>query len=148
MSGDEPVERALPRALPSVAGPPRAWRTAVRTAAFGWVELLARKAYVALGARTLRSDYALAVALAPYFGEHGSIATDADARSSAYFTLIEEPGRWVVHQRLSDPEGDGDWRFTATVDLAQANEAGAPTLSLQSIGRFGEEVDLAPMRAG
>ena len=148
MSGDEPVERALPRALPSVAGPPRAWRTAVRTAAFGWVELLARKAFAALGARTLRSDYALAVALAPYFGEHASIATDADARSSAYFTLTEEPGRWVIHQRLSDPEGDGDWRFTATVDLAQANEAGAPTLSLQSIGRFGEEVELAPVRAG
>ena len=118
----------------------------MRTASFGWVELLARKAYTQLGARTLRSDYALAVAMAPYFAQHATIATDADARSSAYFSIVEEPGSWVIHQRLSDPEGHGDWGFTATVDLDESREAGAPTLVLRSIGPFAEEVELSPVR--
>ena len=38
---------------PTVAdGPPPAWRAAVRTAAFGWIELLARRQYGLLADRT------------------------------------------------------------------------------------------------
>ena len=79
------------------AGPPAAWRTAVRTAAFGWVELLAARSYATLADRSGWSEEQLAEAMAPYWAEYDAIVTDADARSAAQFTLVEEPDRWVDH---------------------------------------------------
>ena len=143
LSGIDPVQR-VEVASPTIAGPPRAWRTAVRTASFGWVELLARRAYEALAERAQVGLVDLFTAMGPYWLEHRAMDTDADSRSSAFFTLDDSnPTEWSVHQRLSDPEGDGDWGFTATVDLAAAAEYGVPSLRLVSIGRFGEEVPLA-----
>ena len=77
-----------------------------------------------------------AEAMAPYWDEYDGIGIDADARSAAQFTLAEEPDRWVVTQRLADPAGDGEWRFVAVVDLELAHAEGAPTLQLESLGRF------------
>jgi hypothetical protein len=114
--------------------PPPAWRTAVRTAAFGWVDLLAHRADAALAERSGWTQYQVAGAMAPYWAEHDSIGTDAEARSAAYFSLVEEPGRWVVTQRLADPAGDGDWRFVAVIDLELAEAEGAPTLQLDQLG--------------
>ena len=74
--------------------------------------------------------------MAPYWAEYGAILTDGDARSAAHLTLVEEPGRWVITQRLVDPEGDGEWRFVATVDLVAAETDGAPTLQMESLGPF------------
>ena len=54
----------------------------------------------------------------------------------AQFDLAEEPERWVVTQRLTDPAGDGEWHFVATVDLELAQADGAPSLQLESLGRF------------
>jgi len=51
LAGGPVHDHAEPLA-PGPFGPPRAWRTAVRTAAFGWVELLARRAYPLLAERT------------------------------------------------------------------------------------------------
>ena len=117
---------------------------AARTASFGWVELLARRAYEALAERAQVGLVDLFTAMGPYWSEHRAMNTDADSRSSAFFTLDDSnPAEWTVHQRLSDPEEDGDWGFTATVDLAAAAEYGVPSLRLVSIGRFGEEVLLA-----
>lgn len=122
--------------------PPPAWRTAVRTAAFGWVELLATRRYDALAERTGWSASDLAAAMAPYWELHDSIGTDADARSTAFVQIVDEPGedggpgRWRVEQRLDDPAGDGDWRIVAGVDLAEALEEGAPRLQLESLGPF------------
>jgi hypothetical protein len=70
----------------------------------------------------------------PYWAEYGSIGIDADARSAAHFTLVEEPDRWVITQQLVDPAGDGEWRFVAVVDLALAEAEGAPTLQLHHLG--------------
>ncbi len=123
-----------------VAGPPAAWRTAVRTAAFGWVELLARRAYPALAERTGWTAERLAEAMAPYWSSHDAIGTDAGARSGAWFELHDEPGRWRIVQRLADPGGEGDWRLLASVDLAVAEDDGAPTLRLDALGLFGEEL--------
>ena len=123
-----------------ILGPPKAWKTAVRTAAFGWIELLARKAHGVLGERTGWQEWQLRDAMRAYWSTYDSIMTDADARSGLSFTLTEEPGRWVVSQRITDPDGDGEWGLTASVDLTAAMDEGAPTLVLQSIGRFGEEV--------
>ncbi len=139
-----PPGRDAPEA-PVVApvGPPAAWRTTVRTAAFGWVELLAARAHGTLAARTGWAEAEIDVAMTPYWNVHDSIAIDADARSAAYVDIAEErgddggPGRWVVTQRLADPAGDGDWRFVASVDLATALDEGAPSLTLESLGPFG-----------
>ena len=119
-----------------VTGPPAAWRTAVRTAAFGWVELLAARAWPVLAERTGWTYEALATTMRPFWDEYDAILIDGDARSAAMFELTEEPDRWVITQRLADPAGDGEWRFIAVVDLAVAEEEGAPTLRLESLGRI------------
>jgi hypothetical protein len=132
LSGGPVVAYEAPTA-PGPLGPPRAWRTAVRTAMFAWVEMLARHAYDQLGARTEWPSYQLANALTPFWAEHGSISIDTDARANALFTITEEPGRWIVRQQLVDPEDSGEWAITATVDLAEAFENGTPHLVLESI---------------
>ncbi|HAP74787.1 MAG TPA: DUF3516 domain-containing protein, partial [Acidimicrobiaceae bacterium] len=119
-------------------GPPPAWRTAVRTAAFGWVDLLAARRYDALAERCGWAAERLVEAMAPYWAEYDHIVTDGDARSAAQFELREEPGRWVVTQRITDPAGDGEWRFEARVDLEAAAVDGAPTLVLDTLGRFAD----------
>lgn len=117
-----------------VAGPPAAWRTAVRTAAFGWVELLARRQYGVLAERTGWDVDRLIEAMGPYWDEYDALLVDADARSATHVQFVDEPGRWVVTQFLADPDGDGEWRFTAVVDLERAMADGAPTLELSSLG--------------
>jgi superfamily II RNA helicase len=127
-------------------GPPPAWRTAVRTTAFAWVEMLAARSHALLATRCDWPEQQLTQAMAPYWAEYDSIGIDADARSAQWFELLEEPaaadgttgdaGRWVITQRLSDPSGDGDWRLTATVNIAAALDQGAPTLTLESIAPF------------
>ena len=117
-----------------VAGPPAAWRTAVRTAAFGWVELLARRQYGVLAERTGWDVDRLIEAMGPYWDEYDALLVDADARSATHVEFVDEPGRWVVTQFLADPDGDGEWRFTAAVDLERAMADGAPTLELSSLG--------------
>ena len=80
-----PVHDHLAPDAPEAARPwpPAAWRTAVRTAAFGWVELLATRAYPALAERSGWDEGRLAEAMAPYWAEYDGIGTDADARSTA-----------------------------------------------------------------
>jgi hypothetical protein len=127
----EHAEPAAPTLGPP--GPPAAWRTAVRTAAFGWVDLLARRAHATLADRCGWTAVQLDTAMAPYWAEHSILYTDADARSTAMFDLVEEPQRWVVTQRLADPVGSGEWRFVAEVPLEESLEQGAPRLVLISL---------------
>ena len=139
LSGVDPVQREQTSG-PAVSGPPKAWKTTMRTAAFGWVDVLARKGFAVLAERTGWSQLQLIDIMRPYWATYGTIATDSDARSAKYFSIAEEADRWVLHQRFVDPEGDAAWGFTAHIVLADALEAGAPTLVLESIGPFGEEV--------
>lgn len=134
LAGGPHHEHAQPTA-PSLGppGPPAAWRTAVRTAAFGWVDLLARRAHGALADRCGWTAEQLDAAMAPYWAEHLTMYTDADARSAAMFELVEQPDRWVITQRLADPAGSGEWRFVAYVPLAESMEQGAPLLVLQTL---------------
>ena len=137
LAGGPVHEHHAPDALSSMrSGPPAAWRTAVRTAAFAWVELLAARSYATLALRTTWSESQLSDAMAHYWTEYDSIGIDADARSTTHFSLTEEPGRWVITQRLVDPAGDGEWRFVAAVDLAVAETEGAPTLQLEHLGTY------------
>jgi hypothetical protein len=134
LAGD-PVHEHREMAAPEVwTGPPAAWRTAVRTAAFGWVELLATRRYAALAERCGWDQERIIEAMAPYWAEYDSILTDGDARSGTMFSIEETPERWTVTQRLADPAGDGEWRFVAVVDVAEAMEAGAPSLRLEHLG--------------
>ena len=127
---------ALDAPMATRAGPPPAWRTAVRTAAFGWVELLATRSYAALAERSGWAGPQIAEAMAPYWAEYDRIVTDGDARSAQQFTLAEEPGRWDITQRIEDPVGDGEWRFVAFVDIELAMGEGAPTLVLEQLGPY------------
>ena len=135
LSGGEVRRHAEPEA-PATGGPPRAWRTAVRTAAFGWLELFARKNYSRLAALTGWSEGQLSIAMSGYWSAYDHIAIDGDARSPRWFGLVEQPGRWRITQQFVDPEGNGDWSLTATVDLDAALDEGAPTLVLESVGEF------------
>jgi superfamily II RNA helicase len=135
LAGKPVHDHLAPEAVTGLTnGPPAAWRTAVRTAAFGWVELLARRSYTTLAERTGWDGPRLAAAMAPYWAEYDSIDIGADARSAEYFRLSDEPGRWRVEQTLVDPAADGEWRLVAFVDLAVAMDDGAPTLLLEQLG--------------
>ena len=135
LAGKPVHDHQAPAALTAVAtGPPTAWRTAVRTAAFGWVDLLAAKAYSTLAERCGWDAPRLAAAMAPYWAEYASIGTDTAARGSQFVHIADEPGRWVIEQIVADPAGDHEWLFIASVDLDTAMADGAPTLRLEHLG--------------
>lgn len=123
--------------LATRSGPPPAWRTALRTAMFGWVELLAARNYSTLADRGGWDASQIAEAMAPYWAEYDSIGIDGAARSLSHFTLDEEPTVWTATQQLVDPEGNGEWQVVATVDLEEAILEGAPVLRLSRLAPFG-----------
>ena len=112
--------------------PPRS--TLERSSAASDVYKRQARGYAAIAERSGWSEHQLAEAMAPYWAEYDGILTDSDARSASRFTLTEEPGRWSVTQRISDPAGDGEWRLVASVDLALAETEGAPILHLDALG--------------
>ena len=120
-------------------GPPPAWRTTLRTATFGWVELLAARAHQRLAdqvaahiATTAWTADGLNAAMAPYWLTHDQIGIDTDAR--ALFHLVEHHDRWEITQILADPDSTGEWRLVIEIDLAASAEAGAPIMDLVSLG--------------
>lgn len=139
----ERTERDAPT-VASVPRPPAAWKTTLRTAVFGWVELLATHRDDEFAERSGWAADDVDAAMAPYRETYDAIEIHADARSAAYFDLdhVADPesstsaGRWVITQRLVDPDGDGEWRLVAEVDLDEALADGAPTLQLTSLGTF------------
>ena len=128
-----PRRRPAPRPWP-----PAAWRTAVRTAAFGWVELLADPVVRRAGRpHAAGARQRLAEAMAPYWAEYDAIGIDADARSAG--PLHARRGARTAgssRSASSIPAGDGEWRFVADVDLDASRSEGAPTLQLDHLGRF------------
>ncbi|MEZ0274051.1 MAG: DUF3516 domain-containing protein [Roseimicrobium sp.] len=78
----------------------------------------------------------LVAALEPYYDEHERISLDNEARNGrhTYVEPSEDKRTWRVCQVLVDPEGLNDWQAEFSVDLAQAREAGKPSLSLVAIG--------------
>ena len=136
LAGQPVHDHTAPAAPLAPTGPPPSWRTAVRRAAFGWVELLATGRHEALAERCGWPAERLAGAMADYWTEYDAILSDGDARSARWFSLAEAPDRWTVTQQLADPEGDGAWRFTATVDVAAGLAAGGPTLVLETLGPY------------
>jgi hypothetical protein len=137
-----PSDRSAPAAPANLAsagaaGPPKGWKTAVRTAVFGWVELLAIKRQDRLLDRIAnKADWSfeqLTAAMTPYWAEYDEIRTDSDARSAKFFSIIEEPDRWLVVQRISDPNDDGSLQIQAEMRFAESEETGQPVIRLVSI---------------
>ncbi|WP_147916649.1 DEAD/DEAH box helicase [Ruania zhangjianzhongii] len=114
---------------------PRLLRRLVRTALFHRVELAAREDYARLG--ELDGDAGWTAqrweeAMAEYFAEYEDVGIGPDARSSALVQI--DPRGWAVTQIFDDPEGDRDWRLTATVDLAATDETGRVVLTDLHVG--------------
>jgi hypothetical protein len=110
----------------------------VRNALFRRVELAALRRWAELGELDADAGFdaeAWAAALAPYFEMHDEIGTGADARGPRLLILTEQPNSWTARQIFDDPAGDHDWGFSATVDLAASDEAGAAVITVTSIGQ-------------
>jgi superfamily II RNA helicase len=137
-----PVEEAAHLAAdrpPAVTGNKRAFRVLVRNALFRRVELAALRRWEELGELDGEDGWdaeAWAGALSPYFAEYDEIGTGADARGPALLILEELPGVWSARQIFDDPEGDHDWGFSATVDLAASDEAGVAVIKVTSVGQL------------
>jgi superfamily II RNA helicase len=126
-------------APPAVTGNKRAFRVLVRNALFRRVELAALRHWTELGeldADTGWDSAAWEKALEPYFAEHGEIGTGPDARGPGLLILEEGPREWTARQILDDPAGDRDWGFSATIDLAASDEAGAAVVAVTSVGQL------------
>ncbi|GAB2607269.1 DEAD/DEAH box helicase [Kribbella endophytica] len=113
----------------------RAFRVLVRNAMFRRVELVALHRWAELGQLDNESGWDAgrwAEAGTTYYAEHSSLGTGPAARGPALFMVEEHPGYWEVQQIIDDPEGNHDWRITATVDLGASDEAGELVLELVS----------------
>jgi hypothetical protein len=71
-----------------------------------------------------------------YFAEHDSIDTGPDARGPRMLLIDKSDKEWRVQQILGDPEGDHDWRITATVDLLASDEQGELALEVTGLIRL------------
>jgi superfamily II RNA helicase len=126
-------------APPAVTTNRRAFRVLVRNALFRRVELAARRRYGELGELDGEDGWtaqAWADALGPYFAEHGTLLTGADARGPALLLVDERPDRWLVRQVFDDPAGDHDWGISAEVDLAGSDEAGRAAVHVLAVDRL------------
>ena len=132
-------ERPVDHAPPPVTANRRAFTVLVRNALFHRVELAAAQRWTALGELDGETGWDATRwhgALGPYFAEHASIGIDADARSTSMVTIVPGPERWTVGQVLSDPDGTGEWRITAEVDVAASDVEGAPVVRITGVGPF------------
>jgi superfamily II RNA helicase len=133
--GAAPVDEAPP----AVTGNRRAFRVLVRNALFRRVELAALRNWFELGELDEGTGWDAAAwekALEPYFAEHRDIGTGPDARGPGLLILEEGPREWTARQIFDDPAGDRDWGFSATIDLAASDEAGAAVVAVTSVGQL------------
>jgi superfamily II RNA helicase len=139
-TGAEPEPPALDEGPAAVTRNPRAFRVLVRNALFRRVELAALRRFHELGELDAEAGWdaeAWREALEPYFAEHDSIGTGPDARGPRFFSVTEEPERWLVRQVLEDPAGDRDWAISAEVDLAASDEQGTPVVWVTTVEPLG-----------
>ncbi len=122
LAGGPVHERQAPEALTAMrTGPPAAWRTAVRTAAFGWVELLAARSHAILAVRTGWSESQLTDAMLPYWAEYASIGIDADPRDQRPTSALSRNpaiGRSRSNSSTRPATASGDsWPWSTSLSL-------------------------------
>jgi hypothetical protein len=127
----------------------------VRSAMFRLVEFAAREDYNGLAATagSFGDADAWADALDPLYVEQGddAIGFDADARSSAFLTIVEEggdlpsgvvmddggvvpAGQWWVRQILDDEDDNHDWAITALIDLNESDATESLVVRVTDVG--------------
>ncbi|WP_421076858.1 DEAD/DEAH box helicase [Microbacterium sp. IO18] len=131
---DEPIVPPAPKRLTSNI---RAFRILVRNELFRRVQLAARDDVDGLAELDpgFGAD-AWSDALDGYFADHDEILTGADARSSKLLILAEGPTTWTARHILDDPAGDHDWGITATIDLAESDDAGQAVVTVTGVDRL------------
>jgi hypothetical protein len=72
--------------------------------------------------------------MAAYWDEHDDLGTGPDARGPSMLVITETPTVWRVRQIFDDPAGDHDWGISATVDLAESDEAGTAVVRVTGVG--------------
>ncbi|MGZ0152303.1 DEAD/DEAH box helicase [Kribbella sp. WER1] len=132
---DDTVTEVVPAGPRRITLNTRAFRVLVRNAMFRRVELLALHRWAELGQLDGEAGWDAgrwAEAGTAYYAEHEVVGTGPEARGPALFLVEEHPGYWEVQQIIDDPEGNHDWRITASVDLAASDEAAELVLELVS----------------
>ncbi|MGW6277205.1 DEAD/DEAH box helicase [Kribbella sp. NPDC055071] len=132
---DEPQAEVAPAGPRRITLNTRAFRVLVRNAMFRRVELLARHRWAELGQLDADAGWDAgrwAEAGTAYYAEHDVVNTGPAARGPALFMVEEHPGYWEVQQIIDDPDGNHDWRISASVDLAASDEAEELVLELAS----------------
>jgi hypothetical protein len=122
---------------PRITANERAFTVLVRNAMWRRVEAAARRRTAELTESSDWSEEEWHEALEEYDAEHDSIDTGADARGPRMLIVEKGPAVWQVQQVLADPEGNHDWRITATVDLEASDEAGELVLDVTGLHRLG-----------
>lgn len=116
----------------------RAFRVLVRNAMFRRVELAAQQRYADLGELDAASGWPAErwrAVLDGYFEEYAAIGTGPSARGPHLLDIDMSDGRnWQVRQIIEDPENNGDWSFTAQVDLDESDAQGIAVVRLKSVG--------------
>jgi hypothetical protein len=119
----------LPPVPERITANERAFTVLVRNALFRRVELAALNRWEQLGALEVETGSVMSgedwrEALEGYFAVHDAIDTGPDARGPQMLLVEKGERTWEVQQIIGDPEGDHDWRITATVDLAASDDEG------------------------
>ena len=142
LSNPAAVTAAAPDILPPtperITANERAFTVLVRNAMFRRVELAALNRWGPLGELEAENGSSMTEedwreALADYFAEHDSIDTGPDARGPRMLLVEKTERTWEVQQIIGDPEGDHDWRITATVDLAASDDEGELVLDVTGL---------------
>jgi hypothetical protein len=135
-----PVERDEDETV-DITKDERGFTTMVRNAAWKIVRFLAFKQYEraaeALDEASEKNDWTadrFAEALASYWAEYDAIGIGPDARSSAQVQIERRETDWLLTQILLDPDEHRSWHLRFRIDLDASREAGAPVLTLQSLG--------------
>jgi superfamily II RNA helicase len=139
VAGEDGTTTALDDRPPPVTANPRAFRVMVRNELFRRVELAALRRYDQLGELDAAAGWTAArwrEALEPYFAEHDSIGTGADARGPGLFVVEQGSTTWRLRQIFDDPEGHHDWGISATVDLAASDDAGHAVVGITAVDRL------------
>jgi superfamily II RNA helicase len=136
---DDLVSADADERAPAVTRNVRAFRVLVRNALFHRVQLAAARRWADLGELDREAGWdasAWAEAVEPYFDEHDELRTGPDARGPRFLIITEHEDRWEARQIFDDPNGDGDWGFTAEIDLAESDEIGAAAVRILDVGQF------------
>lgn len=152
----EDFESLEPPAPPQLTDNEAVFTVMLRNAMFQRVELfgdekdqaLEKMDYLPEGAVAYTADN-WADALDDYFGSYEDIDDSPVARGPEFFRVNKEPklssaemadvgaqdgDYWTVSQILVDPDGNHDFAINAVVHLSASNEAGAPQMTVLSVG--------------